>query len=164
MLEHLPEQVLGQRGVASLVGVGQTIATGRTGPADGRQRPRMQLQAVADIIKPDGMSELRVKQRHDMAPRTEGARLFIDAVFAGQLGNQMLGNEIAKLAEQGEFGTGWLRARFVFHPCRVAGNLASANLFSSGCGMAVKLKGRSKLQVPSSLVKFPSRSELLFGT
>jgi hypothetical protein len=43
----------------------------------------------------------------------------------------MIGNKIAELAEDGELGAGWLRFGIIFHPCRVAGILASANPFSS---------------------------------
>ena len=129
MFEHLPEQILGQGRIALAVGVGKAVAAGRSRAAHGRERPRVQAQAVADVIEPDGVGELRVEQRDDLAPRTEGTGLGLDAVLAGQCGDEMIGNEIAELAQEREFGTGWLRAFGIIHPCRVAGDLASANPF-----------------------------------
>ena len=59
--EHPPEQRLGQGGVAFLVGVGETVLARRRGSAHGRERPRVQAQAVTHIVETDGVDELRVE-------------------------------------------------------------------------------------------------------
>lgn len=128
MFEHLPEQILGHGGVTMAVGVGKTIATGWSGPANGRERSGMEVEGVADVIEPDGMGELRVQQGDHLTPWAEGPGLFIDPMLASQPGDQVIGDKVAELAEDGEFTPGWLRAVFVFHTCRVAGEDASANL------------------------------------
>ena len=89
----------------------------------------MQAQAVTDIIEADGVNELGIEQRDDVTPVTERAGKFFRAQLAGQLGDEMGRNEMAKLAQHGQFGTGWRTLGFLFHPDRVAGNPAPANLF-----------------------------------
>jgi hypothetical protein len=66
------------------------------------------------------MSHLRHQQRHNMAPRLEGARLFLHARLASYLGDGVPRNKIANLAQNVELRSRWLR-QFVFHACRVAG-------------------------------------------
>lgn len=88
----------------------------------------MQAQAVTDVVEADGVGELGVEQRDDMAPVTEGPSETFQQV-AGQLGDQVGRNQMAKLPQHGQLGTGWRALVFLFHPDRVAGNPASANLF-----------------------------------
>ena len=66
----------------------------------------MMSQPVTDIIEAKRMGELRVKQRHHMAPRGEGPRLGFDPVLPSQLGNQMAWNKVAKLRENTELRFG----------------------------------------------------------
>lgn len=67
----------------------------------------MIAQGVADIVESEGMGELGVKQRDDVAPGTEGARLFVDAMLAGKLGNEVPRNELADLRENRDPHFGW---------------------------------------------------------
>jgi hypothetical protein len=63
--------------------------------------------------------QLGVEQADDLAPGTERACVVFDAGVARQFGHQVSGNEIAKLAENGELAGGWLVTGFLFHalPC-----------------------------------------------
>ena len=58
------------------------------------------------------MGVLGVEQRHDVTPRAEGAGLLVDAIFAGDLRNKVLRNELAKLTQYDGIALGWL---FIFH-------------------------------------------------
>ena len=62
------------------------------------------------------MGELGVEQAHDMTPRREAAGFFCDARVPGQLGDQVRGNQIAELAQEGEAAARWLADRLFFHP------------------------------------------------
>ena len=88
----------------------------------------MEPQTVTDIVETDGVNKLGVEQRYDVTPVAEGAGEFIRAQIAGQLGDEMRRNEMAKLPEHRQFGTGWRTFGF-FHLDRVAENLAPANHF-----------------------------------
>jgi hypothetical protein len=55
------------------------------------------------------------------------------------LGDLMLRNVIANLAEDVEVGSCWFDF-FVFHTCRVAGSKLKPTLFCFFCGMAVTPK------------------------
>ena len=46
MLEHGPKQLFGQLRVTFAVGVGEGVFAGRRGPANRRQRSRMQVQRI----------------------------------------------------------------------------------------------------------------------
>jgi hypothetical protein len=63
------------------------------------------------------MGKLRIKQRHDMTPHTERARQGIDASCPGEFGDDVAGDEVAKLRENRELasGWGWSSTGFVFH-------------------------------------------------
>jgi hypothetical protein len=69
-------------------------------------------QGIADIVEADGMTELGEEQTHDVTPRSERARLFVDAVLAGKSGDQVGRNELAELSQDRQLRFDW----FVFHP------------------------------------------------
>jgi len=69
----------------------------------------MQQQPVADVVEPDGMSELGVDQADQMAPRAEGARLLVHSGFPRQLRHHVAGNEIANLPHHGKLAPAWNR-------------------------------------------------------
>ena len=60
-----------------------------------------------------------------------------------KFGDEVIRNEIAELAEEGELGARWWRACVFFHPCRVADHPASASPFPfilwNGCETIMKL-------------------------
>src|SRR5438128_9396382 len=83
------------------------------------------------------MGQLRVQQADGVAPGAESARPILYACFPRYLGDFVLWNKIANLAQKVKPTTCWFDAFFVFHPCRVAGSKRQANTFFIFCGMAV---------------------------
>src|SRR6266487_6029798 len=93
------------------------------------------------------MGQLRVQQADGVAPGAESARPILRAGFPRYLGDFVLWNKIANLAQKVKPTTCWFDCFFVFHPCRVAGSKRQANTFFHFCGMAVKLSlGELELQ------------------
>ena len=115
MLQRLPEELLGQFGVALPAGMGEPIAAGRRGATNGRERATVEPQGIADIIEPDGVRKLCEEQRDDLTPGGEGAALFFQAQAAHQLRHKVVGNQIAKLPENRELGDGWTGGVRFFH-------------------------------------------------
>src|SRR2546429_1320795 len=95
------------------------------------------------------MGQLRVQQADGVAPRAESARPILYASFPRYLGDFVLWNKIANLAQKVKPTTCWFDCFFLFHPCRVAGSKRQANTFFIFCGMAVtsfdKAAGRGDL-------------------
>ena len=83
------------------------------------------------------MGELGVQQADGVAPGAESARPILYASFPRYLGDFVLWNKIANLAQNVKPTTCWFDCFFVFHPCRVAGSKRQANTFFIFCGMAV---------------------------
>ena len=129
LAHRLPEELLGDVGRASPVGVAQVVARRRCGPANGRERPRVQPQAVAHVVEADGMGHLRKEQRHGVAPIREAARFGRALLLVGELAHQPQRNEVAELAQDTEFGSGWLGC-VGFHTSQVAATAALANSLS----------------------------------
>jgi hypothetical protein len=118
MIEHGPEQVLGQIRIAGAVGVRERVSAGWRGPAQSRERTGVQPQRVTHVIETQGVRQLGVEQADDLAPRAERAGMVLDAGVARQFGDQMRRNQVAKLAENGELAGRWL-VDLIFHalPC-----------------------------------------------
>jgi hypothetical protein len=77
-----------------------------------------QLNYVTHVVETEAVGELGAEQTDDVAPRTEGAHLIFHAGLACQVWRQMRRNDVAKLAQPGEFAGRWL-VDFIFHalPC-----------------------------------------------
>src|SRR5438045_8378670 len=75
------------------------------------------------------MGQLRVQQADGVAPRAESARPILYASFPRYLGDFVLWNKIANLAQKVKPTTCWFDCFFLFHPCRVAGSKRQANTF-----------------------------------
>src|SRR5438094_5839802 len=75
------------------------------------------------------MGQLRVQQADGVAPGAESARPVLYASFPRYLGDFVLWNKIANLAQKVKPTTCWFDCFFVFHPCRVAGSKRQANTF-----------------------------------
>jgi len=67
--------------------------------AQGSQLRAMHPQAIADVVQSDGVRELGVEQGDHMTPRGEGARVFVQAVLAGQFRDHVAGNVCANLIQ-----------------------------------------------------------------
>jgi hypothetical protein len=126
--EHRPEQPFGHRRVALFVGVGKVIAARRGCPAQGRKRPAVQSQGVADVIEAKRMGQLCKQHADHMTPGAEGSRHAIHAGLARKFRDEMCWNQIAKLSENREFGGGWFGVSF-FHLCRVTELKSHSNHF-----------------------------------
>jgi hypothetical protein len=128
VLEHRPEQPFGECRVAMFIGVGKVIAARRGCPAQGRKRPAVQSQGVADVIEAKRMGQLGKQHADHMTPGAEGSRHAIHAGLARQFRDEMCWNQIAKLSQNREFGGGWFGVSF-FHLCRVTELKSHSNHF-----------------------------------
>lgn len=99
LLGHAPEQLPGHVRVAGAVGVRERVARRWRRPTHRRQRPAVNLQAVAYIVQRGGAAQLCMDQRHHMTPHAEAACLLVDAVDTGNLVDQMQRNELAQLPQ-----------------------------------------------------------------
>ena len=128
--QHFPEQRFGQGGVALPVGVREGILARRGGPANGRKRPRVQPQRIAHVVQSQSMGQLGIDQADHITPGLEGAALALRVVLARQSRHQMVGNQIAQLAQERKAAARCLRLVFFCMTCLVAGcPVASQHLF-----------------------------------
>ena len=74
----------------------------------------MEAEAVADIIKPNGMNQLGIKQGDDVTPRRIGARLAAHTALPSQLAHQMRRNQIANLLQYTQLALAWAAASLGF--------------------------------------------------
>src|SRR6476660_9567330 len=96
------------------------VTTRSTGTANPAKLALVQAQGITDIIEPATACHLRKEQRDHVTPGAKCSRSFVHSRFPGQPGNQKRGNQIAKLMQNSDFGTGVVMILF-FHPCSVAG-------------------------------------------
>ena len=85
MPQHLPEQRLHHVAVALPIGMRKSVSARGNRSPDRPELGRMMPQGVADVVKPDGMGQLRKEQTDHMTPWREGARLFIDPRSPGRV-------------------------------------------------------------------------------
>jgi hypothetical protein len=69
VLQGGPEERLSQKRGAHLVGMRKPVAAWRGSSSNRRERSAMDSQGIADVVESYGVGELRIKQRHHMAPR-----------------------------------------------------------------------------------------------
>ena len=132
MLEDRPEDLLGEGGIAKLVGVGEVVLGGRGRSAEGGEGTGVEAKGIAEIVEADGVNQLGIDEGDDMTPGGKGPRLFIDPGVLGQGGNEEGWNEIEELAENRQIRGRWRWSRFwFFHPCRVAVKPVSVSIFAS---------------------------------
>jgi hypothetical protein len=62
-------------------------------------------------LRLEGVNQLGVEQRHHVRPRAKGPRFFRHTVAMRKRADQMAGNQIAQLSENGILESGW----FVMH-------------------------------------------------
>jgi len=137
VLKDRPEEFLRHLCRAHFVRMRKRVAGGRGSATDAGERPGLQAQGIAHVVKTNAVGELRVDQRHHMTPRTERAGFFSRFSLPRNLGHQKLRNEVANLTQKIQFGPRW-NGCFFIHPCRVAGlNKLFQHFFQKSCGMAV---------------------------
>src|SRR5690606_1657379 len=102
VIEHLIKKCLGHGSVPSPIGMRKAVAAGRGGPANAAQFPRVVLGAVADIVEPNGVGQLRQKQAHNMAPRTNPALHLFHPMSTRKLGDKVRRDDFANLTQYGK--------------------------------------------------------------
>ncbi|MDE3066698.1 MAG: hypothetical protein KGJ60_04015 [Verrucomicrobiota bacterium] len=137
MLHHPPKKFFGHLGRSLPIGMGQTVAAGRGGSVNRRERSRTQPELVAQVIQSDAMAQLRVQQTHHVASRVKRAGLIRRARLPRNLGGFMLWNEIANLARDVKPPRVGL-ILFLFMPALWQVQGVQPTLFSISCGMGVE--------------------------
>lgn len=126
MAKHRPENILSESCITLLVGVREIIATRWGCTAQRYEQSVVQAQPVTNVVETDGVGELCVDQADQVAPRAEGASLFVHAGLLRQLRDQIRWDQIANLSHHRELAS----VRFIccFHSCRVAGQSGFSKL------------------------------------
>jgi hypothetical protein len=91
----------------NIVGVGEGVARRGGGSAQAAEPRAMVAEGIADVVEARRVGELRKEQGDDVAPRQEGAGLFVDAVLFGEAGGEVGRDQLAKLGEDGQLCSGW---------------------------------------------------------
>lgn len=110
--QNAPKQFLHHVAVAVLVGVRERIAAWRHRAPDCSEFGTEVAKAVADIVQPDRVGQLCEQKTDHVAPRSEGAGLFVHAMLAGKFFRQMRRDEFAKLMQCAAVMLG---RRYCFH-------------------------------------------------
>jgi len=132
MLEHGSEQLFRHERVALTVGMRERVFAGGRGRANRRQRPRVQTERITNIVKTDGMRQLRIEQTDDMTPWTKRSALGVHSGVSCQLRHQMIGNQMAELSQECETTARWLGGCGFLHslPCGRSIRLEPTSFFS----------------------------------
>jgi len=93
VLQRLPKQFFSHDGVTLPIGMGESIAFGRSSPRIA-ERGRVQRQSVTSVVEAQTMGQLREEQREHMTPGGKSSRVILHASLAGQLRNQMIGMKL----------------------------------------------------------------------
>ncbi len=115
VFEHAPEESLGHGGIAIPVRMAEVVAARRRGATQGRERPAVKPERVAHVIQSERMADLAEDQSDDVTPGAIAARLRIDTGFPGDLRHQMVGNEIAELAQYAQLRRRWSGVLLILH-------------------------------------------------
>jgi len=131
MVHHPPVQRLRHRAVSLPIRVAEGVAARRRRPPNRRQHPGVHPQRIAHVVQADRVRQLRMHQRHRVAPRQKGATLLVHPVLLRYFRHQAGRNQIAQLLQHGVTMPRWNVSALGFHPCRVAGADAAFQLFLS---------------------------------
>ena len=99
VLENTPKQLFHHVAVAVLVGVRERIAAWCDRAPDRAKLGSVVAQAVANIVQPNRVGQLRKQKTDHMAPRGEGAGLFVHAMLVRKFFSQVRRNELTKLMQ-----------------------------------------------------------------
>jgi len=98
------------------VGMGQIVAGGGSSTSQRGERSRVQPQRVTNVVEPDGVGQLRIEQRDNVAPRTERASLLVNFGRPGQSSDKKDRDVVADLAQDAILMRRWCRGFCFFHP------------------------------------------------
>lgn len=110
--EDTPKQLFHHIAVAVLVGVRERIAAWCDRASDRPKFGPVVSKAVADIVQPNRVRQLRKQETDHVAPRSEGAGLLVHAMLVGKFLRQVRRDEIAKLMQCAAIVLG---RRYLFH-------------------------------------------------
>lgn len=112
MSQDAPKQFLHHVAIAMLVGVRERIATWCDCTPDCSKFGSVVSKAVADIVQPNRVGQLRKQKTDHMAPRSEGAGLLVHAMLARKFFRQVRRDEFTKLMQCAAVMLG---RRYLFH-------------------------------------------------
>lgn len=112
MSENTPKQFLHHVAVAVSVGVRERVAAWCHCPTDRSKLASVVSKAVADIVQPNRVRQLRKQKTDNVAPRSEGAGLLVHAMLAGKFFRQVRRDEFTKLMQCAAVVLG---RRYFFH-------------------------------------------------
>ena len=112
MPEDTPKQLFHHVAVAVLVGVRERIAAWCNCAPDRSKFGTVMAKAIAHVVQPNRMSQLRKQKTDDVAPRSKGAGLFVHAMLAGKFLRQVRRDEFTKLMQCAAVVLG---RRYCFH-------------------------------------------------
>jgi hypothetical protein len=107
MIQDWPKEFLRQFGRPYFVGMRQAVSTWRSRTTQSGDRSGVETQGVTNIVQSDRSRKLSVYHGNDVTPGTENPSSMISTGFPSQLGNETSRKEVADLAKNCEFGTGW---------------------------------------------------------
>ena len=97
--EDAPKQLFHHVAIAVLIGVRERIAAWCDRAPDRTKLRSVMAKAVANIVQPNRVRQLRKQKTDHVAPWSEGAGLFIHAMLAGEFFRQVRRDEFTKLMQ-----------------------------------------------------------------
>lgn len=110
--QDAPKQLLHHIAVAVLVRVRERVTAWRNHTTDRSKFGGVVPEAVADIVQPNRVGQLRKQKTNHVAPRSEGAGLLVHAMLAGKFFRQVRRDEFTKLMQCAAVVLG---RRYLFH-------------------------------------------------
>lgn len=110
--QDAPKQLFHHIAVAVLVRVRERVTTWRNRTTDRSKFGGVVPEAVADIVQPNRVGQLRKQKTNHVAPWSEGAGLFVHAMLAGKFFRQVRRDEFTKLMQCAAVVLG---RRYLFH-------------------------------------------------
>ena len=110
--QDAPKQLFHHIAVAVLVRVRERVTAWRNRTTDRSKFGGVVPEAVADIVQPNRVRQLRKQKTDHMAPRSEGAGLLVHAMLARKFFRQVRRDEFTKLMQCAAVVLG---RRYLFH-------------------------------------------------
>ncbi len=110
--ERHPKELFHQLGIASRIGVAQSVSRRSLRPAQKAQPRKPKSGGVANVRQRNAVAELGEQKAHHVAPCAEASSEFFLFEFSRDLGGRVRGYELAKLSEYAKLVPGWLFSYF----------------------------------------------------